>query len=66
MSTYSPLNIPPRKNEDISDVTIMTPGSQPVIYRWNDNYGGTMTVNTPNPNAGEDRVVPGSQTEWNQ
>jgi hypothetical protein len=61
MAVYRPQNLPPRQNEDISDVTIVTPGSQPVIYQWNDNYGETKVQITPNPNAGEDRVVTNDQ-----
>lgn len=61
MSIYQPFNLPPRQNEDISDVTILTPGGQPVTYRWNDNYGDTLVQVTPNPNAGEDRIVENNQ-----
>lgn len=65
MAVYRPLNLPPNPNSN-SDVTIMTPGGQPVMYQWDDNYGGTMAVDTPNPNAGESRIVLSDQTEWNQ
>lgn len=61
MAIFQPQNLPPRLNEDISDVTIMTPGGQPVTYEWNDNYGQTVVTVTPNPNAGEDRVVTSDQ-----
>ena len=61
MSIYRPRNEPPRQNEDISDVTILTPGGQPVVYEWNDNNGTTKVQVTPNPNAGDDRTVRNDQ-----
>ena len=61
MSIYRPQPVTPPLNEDTSPLAILTPGSQPVIYEWNDNYGSTLVQTTPNPNAGDNRVVTNNQ-----